>query len=272
MSNLTQRILAGLVFTAVVLASAWSGPLLLGLLFGIFAGIGLYELYSMEHRNQHFAPRKKSGMMTGILIYILLALRGMLLIETAWLWVLTIPIVLLLCFELFRPGTQNLNQLALTGFGWLYVILPFSMINFLGQIHGTYESELVIGYFIILWSNDSGAYAIGRMLGKHKLFERVSPNKTWEGLFGGVAMAMVASYILAQYFDSISQIDWMAIACIVGVFANLGDLFESHIKRIFGIKDSGNLIPGHGGALDRFDGLLLSLPIVIAYFQISQLL
>lgn len=273
LSNLVKRILAGLVFIAAVIGAALSGPLLLGLLFLFFAAVGLYELYEMERKDKSIAPRWLGGMGTGVFIYLLLFFSANESIERAWMWALTLPIAVMFCIELFRKGEpKNLSSLALTTFGWIYVIAPLAMINFLGHVTGEYESEIIIGYFFILWANDSGAYGVGRLIGRTKLFERVSPNKTWEGLFGGIILSVGVAWLLSRYFESVSLRDWVAVSLIVGVFANLGDLFESHIKRIFGVKDSGSIIPGHGGVLDRFDGLLLSLPVVIAYFKIIETL
>jgi phosphatidate cytidylyltransferase len=126
---------------------------------------------------------------------------------------------------------------------------------------------LPIGFFFILWANDTAAYFVGRFLGKNKLYEKVSPNKTWEGLFGGVAFAIFFGWLFAKYVDVLPSSQWMWIAAIIAVFGNLGDLFESHLKRSYGVKDSGKIIPGHGGVLDRFDGLLLALPLVIFYIK-----
>lgn len=273
MSNLLQRIIAGLVFIAAVVGAAWSGPLLLGLLFLFFAAVGLYELYEMERKEKTIAPRWLGGMSTGIFIYLLLFLSANESIKPEWMWALTLPIAVMFCIELFRTGEpKNLSSLALTTFGWIYVIAPLAMINFLGKVNGEYESEIIIGYFLVLWSNDTGAYGAGRLFGRTKLFERVSPNKTWEGLIGGVLFSVLIAWIISRYFESLELRDWIAISTIVGIFGNLGDLFESHVKRIFKVKDSGNIIPGHGGVLDRFDGLLLSLPVVIAYFKIIETL
>jgi len=271
LSNLAKRILAGLVFIAAVMGAAIAGPLVLGLLFLFFAAVGLYELYEMERRDKTIAPRWSGGMSTGVFIYLLLFLSANESIEREWMWALILPIAVMFCIELFRKGEpKNLSSLALTTFGWIYVIAPLAMINFLGHVTGEYDYEIIIGYFLILWANDSGAYGVGRLIGRTKLFERVSPNKTWEGLLGGIALSIGVAWLLSRYFESLTLKDWIAVSLIVGVFANLGDLFESHIKRIFGVKDSGNIIPGHGGVLDRFDGLLLSLPVVIAYFKIIE--
>lgn len=272
LSNLLLRSIAGIVFVAAVIGAAWSGSLLLGLLFLLFAVVGLFELYEMMRKDKRISVRTSSGLIIGTLIYLALFLHANEALSSSWLWGLSIPIVLFFCAEIFRKNSNDLQSLVMTSFGWLYVILPFALINYLGRVMGNYEKELIIGYFFVLWTNDTGAYLSGMTLGKHKLLERISPKKTWEGLFGGIVFAVGIAYLTSLYFETISTKDWIVVALIIAIFANLGDLFESYIKRIFGVKDSGKIIPGHGGSLDRFDGLLLSLPIVVAYLKIIEVL
>jgi phosphatidate cytidylyltransferase len=269
LNNFVTRILAGLVFITAVMGAAWAGPMVLGMLFLFFAAVGLHEYYDILRKDKALAPRWWAGMLCGLMLYLLVFIQASGDVAASTYWWMVLPVAIIMCSEMFRTNeSKNIVKLALTAFGWGYVIFPLALINVLGHVQGEYDWHLVLGYFLLLWSNDSGAYAVGRMLGKTKLFERVSPNKTWEGLIGGVLFTVFIAWVLSRYFYSVELKDWMAMAIIIGVFANLGDLFESHIKRMFGVKDSGNIIPGHGGVLDRFDGLLLSLPIVIAYFKI----
>ena len=244
------------------------GPLTLGLLFLLFSTIGLYEIYDLLQHNKTSAPRWFAGMSIGVLIYLLLFLIATDSLDPKWLWVLALLIPLFFFMELIRLDRSALTNLAVTIFGWVYVIIPFALINYLPMVNGRFEFEIPLGFFLILWANDTGAYFIGKFLGKRKLYESVSPNKTWEGLAGGILLSFIVSYILSTYFLMLSLNDWAVMAIIIALFGNLGDLFESHLKRIFGVKDSGNLIPGHGGVLDRFDGLFLTLPVLIFYFKI----
>ncbi len=244
------------------------GPLTLGLLFLIFAAIGLYEIYELLQHKKSNAPRWFVGMLIGVLTYLLMFLSATDSIDKKWLWVLSLLVPMFFCLELIQLDKSALSNVAVTIFGWVYVIIPFGLINYLPVVNGQFEFEIVLGFFLILWANDTGAYFVGKFLGKRKLYGSVSPNKTWEGLYGGIALAFVISYILSNYFVMLSLNDWLIMTLIVAIFGNLGDLFESHLKRIFGVKDSGNLIPGHGGVLDRFDGLFLTLPVLIFYFKI----
>ncbi len=116
-------------------------------------------------------------------------------------------------------------------------------------------------------ANDTGAYLVGRKFGKHKLFERISPKKTWEGSFGGAILGLGVGYLNAQLFPDLSLFNWMIVALLVVVFGSLGDLVESMFKRSLGIKDSGKLLPGHGGILDRFDGIFIAAPVVYTYLR-----
>ncbi len=134
----------------------------------------------------------------------------------------------------------------------------------------SYHPHNLLGYFFILWTYDTGAYLAGSKFGKHKLFERISPKKTWEGAIGGALLALTIAYIISLYFTSFSMTNWMIIAIIIIITGTLGDLVKSSFKRSINIKDSGNIIPGHGGILDRFDALFLSAPFVLCYLYITQ--
>jgi phosphatidate cytidylyltransferase len=140
----------------------------------------------------------------------------------------------------------------------------------LGFIQGSFNPYIPLGFLIILWSNDTGAYLAGKSFGKHKLFERISPNKTWEGFVGGLILALFVGFNLAQYFGGLERWQWAVMAVIIAVFGTLGDLVESMLKRTLGVKDSGNILPGHGGLMDRFDGLLLAAPLVFLFLLVCQ--
>lgn len=135
------------------------------------------------------------------------------------------------------------------------------------QFGGEYNYQIVLGFFFLLWANDTGAYLVGRKLGRTKLFERISPKKTWEGSIGGGLMGLGIGYMNALLFPDLSLINWLVVALIVLIFGSLGDLVESMFKRSLNIKDSGKLLPGHGGLLDRFDGIFIAAPIVYTYLR-----
>ena len=154
----------------------------------------------------------------------------------------------------------------------MYIALPFSLLNVLA-FNATsdglvaFNTLLPLSVFIFLWVNDTGAYCAGSLLGRHKLFPRISPGKSWEGSIGGGLFVLAAAYIISIYFDGVllTTIEWLGLGLVVTVFGTWGDLVESLFKRTLGIKDSGNILPGHGGMLDRFDSALLAIPTAVIY-------
>ena len=167
--------------------------------------------------------------------------------------------------------------------GQMYIALPFSMVNVLafqttpeGML--TVDVLLPLSVFVLLWTNDTGAYCAGSLLGKHKLFPRVSPGKSWEGSIGGGVLVLVVSYLIGWYVNQgadphvLNEWQWMGLGLVVCVFGTWGDLVESLLKRTIGVKDSGNVIPGHGGMLDRFDSSLMALPAAVVYLYSLTLL
>jgi len=152
--------------------------------------------------------------------------------------------------------------------GIFYLSLPLLTLNLVFYNNFKFEEPveyLVLGLFFLTWVNDTFAYITGSLLGKHKLFERISPNKTWEGSFGGLIFSLAAAYVMSMIFTQIDPLNWMVLCLITVIFGTLGDLFESKMKRNAGIKESGNIIPGHGGILDRFDSILIAAPFVFMY-------
>lgn len=151
----------------------------------------------------------------------------------------------------------------------IYIVVPFTLmvqIPFLNTNYN-YINTTILGVFILIWTNDTFAFLVGKNIGKHKLLERISPNKTIEGFVGGMFFTFVMSFILANYFTSLSLVQWVVIAAIVSIFGVLGDLIESMFKRQAKVKDSSNFIPGHGGFLDRFDSVIFAAPFIFIYLQ-----
>jgi phosphatidate cytidylyltransferase len=149
------------------------------------------------------------------------------------------------------------------------LVNPFLILPELIKLpHQSFNPKIIIGIFVLLWVNDTFAYLIGKNFGKHKLFEKVSPKKTIEGFVGGFIFTIIASFIISYFFDFLSPFEWFIIALIVGIFGNLGDLIESKFKRIAGVKDSGKIMPGHGGLLDRLDSFIFVVPYTFIYLKI----
>lgn len=270
MNNLTIRAIAGSFFSAIVVGAAICGAWALGALFFFFAMVGLVEFYQMVSRDSAEKPRTPFGYILGVGLYVMVMFYAMDIIEAWAFWLLSPVVILLYSMELYHLDKRAVDHVATTVIGLIYVVVPFAMINELAFTNGKFEWELPIGFFIILWLNDTGAYFTGKFLGRTKLYEKVSPNKTWEGLVGGIVFAIAAGFLWSKYSLALDQTQWVTVAAIIAVFANIGDLFESHLKRSYGVKDSGTIIPGHGGVLDRFDGLLFALPLVIFYLNFIQ--
>ncbi|NQX92593.1 MAG: phosphatidate cytidylyltransferase, partial [Flavobacteriales bacterium] len=174
-------------------------------------------------------------------------------------------LIVLIVFELFRKKAE-IQQLGVSILGAIMVPMSFGLMVAMSSVNGVYSPYIPLGFFIFLWINDTGAYLVGRSFGKTPLISKISPKKTVEGFVGGVALALAASFIWSSFeLGPLERKDWIVFALIVAVFSNFGDFTESMLKRHYGIKDSGRVFPGHGGILDRFDGLLLAVPLLFIY-------
>jgi len=177
-------------------------------------------------------------------------------------------------YELHAGLKKPIIRLAYIFLGQLYIALPFSALNLLAFPDASsnipvYQPIWVMSLFVFIWVNDTGAYLTGVRLGKHRLWERISPKKSWEGFFGGFGFTMVAAFIFARFNPQIAGYHWLALSVSIVVFSTYGDLFESMIKRSVEVKDSGRSLPGHGGFLDRFDSLLLAVYAMLFYMQLA---
>jgi phosphatidate cytidylyltransferase len=178
-----------------------------------------------------------------------------------------------LIYELYAKQKDPVAHLATIFFGQCYIALPFSVLNLLAFPYfaahpPVYEWVWIIALLAFIWANDTGAYLIGIWFGKHRLWERISPKKSWEGFFGGLLFTLIPAFIFSYYFPQIAWYHWIALSAGVVVFSTYGDLVESLIKRSMEVKDSGHSLPGHGGFLDRFDSLLLAVYVVLIYVEV----
>ena len=173
---------------------------------------------------------------------------------------------------LFTKKEEVVSHIGKIFLSIIYIVVPFVLIVQIPFLNSTFKyiNTTILGVFILIWTNDTFAFLVGKNIGRTKLFERISPNKTVEGFIGGMVFTFIASIILAQQFDGLSLVQWIVIAAIVSVFGVLGDLIESMFKRQAGVKDSSNLIPGHGGFLDRFDSVIFAAPFIFIYLQFVQ--
>lgn len=258
------RAITGIVFVAVMIASTLLGAYVYSIFFTLLSTWCLYEFYGIVSSEDR-APNKGIGIALALVLFALGSLISMNILVEKFL-ALIIPFVsVTYIISLFQKRTFPFNDIAYTFLGIAYVTLPFFLFSKLGFIQGDFNYVLPLGFLILLWTNDTGAYLAGRSFGKRKLFERISPKKTWEGFFGGLILAIVAAVNLEKYFGYLPLWQWISIAAIISIVGTLGDLVESMLKRSLHVKDSGNILPGHGGFLDRFDGLLLAAPMVYVF-------
>lgn len=258
-----------------ILGGFWLHPVsffLTGLI--LLTGI-LYEYYQMITASG-IRVRSLAGIITGVAVYVIATLVASGVAENN-AFLLAIPLMMLIVIsELYRKETKPFDILAHTFFPFFYAVLPLSVFPFtsygrsgLASLleHGDYAFSpgIVIGFFLLVWANDTGAYLTGITFGKHRLFERISPKKSWEGFFGGLVLAVIAAWFLSGILGVTGRPEWMLIAVITSVAGTYGDLVESMLKRSTGVKDSGSILPGHGGFLDRFDSTLMAFPLVYLF-------
>ena len=236
-----------------------------------------YEYYIMI-RNTGVRPQIVPGIIIGITAYVISTLVASGVIPMNSFLVLIPMMFIIMVVELYRKQEKPFDSLAHTFFSVLYTAVPFSMLPFsafsrtglnslLPHDNISFSPGIIIGFFLLIWANDTGAYLTGVSFGRHRLMERISPKKSWEGFFGGVIIAALTAWMLAGWLGVVDKAHWIIIALIVSLAGTYGDLIESMLKRSTGVKDSGTIMPGHGGFLDRFDSAIMSFPLV--YLLIS---
>lgn len=278
MKKFVVRTLAGALFAAVLIGAMLYGWKSFTMLFLPVTALAVEEFGRLlkKHRNATFNTEYAAA--CSVLLFV--AFAAVSYIDGVSPVLLFAPymaaVSCLFVFRLFSDKGNALEDYAYFALTQLYVALPFSLLNVLATA-GVQEGEMYswlmpLSVFIFIWCNDSGAFCVGCTIGRHKMFERVSPKKTWEGFAGGAVVAMIAGVIMSRFFTVMNVWEWAGMALVVVAAGTLGDLIESIMKREMQIKDSGNFLPGHGGFLDRFDSTLLAVPAVIVYLALVGLL
>lgn len=283
MKNFITRAITGVLFVAIMVAG-FMQPLTMILLFALITGLALWEYTGLVNQVENVAVNRFISTVAGVYFFIAVAGINSGYIQTNAVFVpYLLTVVYLFISELYARNTNAINDWAYTMLGQMYIALPLAMINVLAFRQSpdgliTYNFLLPLSVFVFLWINDTGAYCTGSLIGRHKLFPRISPGKTWEGSVGG-GLLVVAVAAAIGYWDNrlmgmagLSVAAWMGLGLVIVVFGTWGDLVESLFKRTLGVKDSGRMLPGHGGMLDRFDSSLMAIPAAVIYLYSITLL
>ena len=263
------RAITAFFFTIVMLGSMFLGPYVFSIFYLLLSLGALLEFFKLI-KTAGIRPHRNIALIAATLIFLMTAGYHFLQFETKFLLLLVPLIFSVFISELYKKETIPFANISYTFAGFMYVTVPFCFFYSLGFIgHAAeYSFHLPLSFMLMLWANDTGAYLFGSKFGKTRLFERHSPKKSWEGFFGGMFTSLVVAYVLSLFFTELPVWAWGGMAILISSFGTLGDLVESILKRSLNAKDSGNILPGHGGFLDRFDGLLIAAPVVYAYLYL----
>ena len=278
-NNFIQRAITGIIFVGVLIGCILGGPISFSLLFALITALTIHEFGVIISKQPDVEINKPICMLAGVFLFFGFAYLGVMPGQTEILIPYLFLIIYLLVSELYLKKKNPLNNWAYAMMSQIYIALSFAMLNVLayhsigneGELSNyqvQYNPILPLSIFIFTWINDTGAYCTGMLFGKHRLFERISPKKSWEGSIGGGVFSIIAAIVMAHYFPFMPISIWRGLALTVVIFGTLGDLTESLLKRTIGIKDSGNILPGHGGMLDRFDSTLMAVPAAVVYLYI----
>jgi phosphatidate cytidylyltransferase len=260
------RTITGIIFVIIMLGSVLLGQYVFGVFYLLLTLLCLREFYGLI-KQSGIVPNVPLGLLNGIFMYVVFALVSYQDIQTyhKLLFILPVTLIAIPVHELFKQSSAPLTNIAYTFLGLTLFCIPFAFFHALAYIKGDFNFHYPLAFLLLLWANDTGAYVVGMKFGKTKLFERHSPKKTWEGLFGGIAIAAGVALLISHYYHELPWNRWVAVAILISCFGTLGDLVESMFKRSIDVKDSGGILPGHGGLLDRFDGLFIAAPVVYTY-------
>ena len=278
MSTFLRRTLTAVWIVIFVLGGFWLHPVSF-YLTGLVIIAGAQHEYYLMVRKDTSSPQIIPGILTGISLYTIATLTASGLVPFKYFLLLLPFIFLVFVIELFRKQEKPFDSLSHTIFAVIYIALPFSLFPYMAFQHDglgsilphpgiVFSPGIIVGFFLLLWANDTGAYILGVALGKHRLMERISPKKSWEGFAGGLLVSLLAAWLLSGWLGVVSRYQWLIASLIISISGTLGDLAESMLKRSVGVKDSGNVMPGHGGFLDRFDSTIVSFPLVYLFISL----
>ena len=275
MKNFIVRTITAVFFVAAIVTS-FLNPRAMTLLFSIVTGMTIWEFAGLVNDRPFISINRFISTVSGVYLFLAMAGYNSGLTPATVFIPYLVSIIYLMVAELYLKAKDPVNNWAYTMMSQLYIALPFSLLNVLAFRSNGYDIQytylMPLSVFVFLWINDAGAYCVGSLIGRHKLFPRISPGKSWEGSIGGGLLVIVAAvaiwYLTTTYGYNdlgLSAYEWAGLGLVVVVFGTWGDLIESLFKRTLGIKDSGNILPGHGGMLDRFDSALMAIPSAVVY-------
>ena len=269
-SSLIPRTITGVLFVAVIVGSIIYDAVFFTSVFAAVSALAIHEFVGLVTADGKTRVNKLITMTGGI--YLFFAMGGYCsnMIGSKIFLPYLIILMYMLISELYLNQGDAIRNWAYSMLTQVYIALPFSLLNVLYYQTNTQgltsiNTILPLSVFVFLWTSDTGAYCVGSLIGKHRLFERISPKKSWEGSIGGGLLAVAASLIFAHFFPFMNILQWIGLSLVIVVFGTWGELVESLMKRTLGVKDSGNILPGHGGLLDRFDSSLLAIPAAVCY-------
>lgn len=273
MKNLIIRALTGIIFVVVLISAIYIHPIFFLIFFCIITGLTLWEFGGLVKHYENANLQRTVNVLGGVYLFIATFVYANGLTDGKIFLPYLLFIMLTMIAELYYKAPNPINNWAFTLFAQVYCAGSFSILNFIGAEPGTpgvmsYTPLFIMAIFIFVWLDDTGAYLVGSLIGKHKLFERISPKKSWEGFFGGLILSLASSQAFAWFAPEINRMNWLGLAATVVLFGTWGDLIESLLKRTLGVKDSGNVLPGHGGMLDRFDSVMLAVPASYIYIEL----
>lgn len=270
MNETLKRAISGAVYIVLLIFSITYSTESFFVLFGVFLLIAVFEFCELVHINKIF-PVIIAVLMYGSVTYLETQNQPLSKNFDYTLLAVTLLISFQCIYFLFNEKQYKVDTISKYIFLLGYIILPFIIITKIPFGIKGYNPKIIIGIFILIWTNDTFAYIVGKSIGKHKLYEKISPKKTIEGFLGGIVFAVIASYLIATYYiegKQTAQFIWLGFALIVGIFGTIGDLIESKFKRIANVKDSGKIMPGHGGILDRLDSVIFVAPFIFLFYQL----
>lgn len=271
MTEFLKRTISGVVFVAIVLSALFFGEYSFFGVFLIFMTGCLVEFYRLIHK-MNSQPQMLLGVIIGVSFFAWVFCYSIDAVEFFTIYAFVALLIALFIIEIYRGYEKPIHNIAFTIMGLVYIVAPFSLLNFIVISNDTYNPKYLLAMLLMVWGNDTGAYLTGVSIGKHKMFPRISPKKSWEGFFGGVVFTAIVAFLISLYYTEVAMHHWFILGAIASVFAVFGDLLESMFKRAVGVKDSGKFMPGHGGLLDRFDAFIMVIPVTYVFLKLMLLI